>query len=187
MPIVFYTHPWMLSGLAALAVPLIIHLLLRRKKKRLRFSTLQFFVKQDQQSSQRRKLRNWLLLAMRLLLVALVVTAFARPFLPRGGASPAARQRRQAIFVLDRSASMLAVGTDGQRWTRAKELAQQALRSLDANDRAALVGCSSSHGDSVGVCRASFFGPNPRGRAAGLWHVEPGRGIAAGREACFDR
>ena len=142
MPIVFYTHPWMLSGLAALAVPLIIHLLLRRKKKRLRFSTLQFFVKQDQQSSQRRRLRNWLLLAMRLLLVALVVTAFARPFLPRGGASPAARQRRQAIFVLDRSASMLAVGTDGQRWTRAKELAQQALRSLDANDRAALVGCS---------------------------------------------
>jgi hypothetical protein len=143
MPIVLYTHPWMLSGLAALSVPVIIHLLLRRKKKRLPFSTLQFFVKQDQQSSQRRKLRNWLLLALRLLLVALLVTAFARPFLAQRGALPATRQRRQAIFVLDRSASMLAVGTDGQRWTRARELMQHALGALDGNDRAALVGCSS--------------------------------------------
>jgi hypothetical protein len=144
MPSVFYTNPWMLSGLAALAVPVIIHLLLRRKKKRLRFSTLQFFVKQDEQSSRRRKLRNWLLLAMRLLLVALLVTAFARPFQPQGGAMPGAQQRRLAIFVLDRSASMLAVGTDGQRWSRAKNLMQKALGALDANDRAALVGCSSS-------------------------------------------
>ncbi len=143
MPNMLYTHPWMLTGLAALAVPVIIHLLLRRKKKRLRFSTLQFFVKQDQQSSQRRKLRNWVLLAMRLLLVALLVTAFARPFLPRGGASALARQRRQAIFVLDRSASMWAVGTDGQRWRRATELMQKVLGALAAEDRAAVVGCSS--------------------------------------------
>jgi hypothetical protein len=144
VPSVFYTNPWMLSGLAALAVPVIIHLLLRRKKKRLRFSTLQFFVKQDEQSSQRRKLRNWLLLAMRLLLLALLVTAFARPFLPQGGAMPGARQRRLAIFVLDRSASMLAVGTDGQRWSRAKTLMQKALGALEANDRAALIGCAST-------------------------------------------
>ncbi len=142
MPTVFYTHPWMLSGLAALAVPVIIHLLLRRKKKRLAFSTLQFFVKQDQQSSQRRKLRNWLLLAMRLLLVALLVTAFARPFLPQGGASPASRERRQAIFVVDRSASMRAVGTDGQRWTRARDLMQKVLSSLEPEDRAALISCA---------------------------------------------
>jgi hypothetical protein len=138
-----YTNPWMLSGLAALGVPVIIHLLLRHKRKRLRFSTLQFFVRQDQQSSQRRKLRNWLLLAMRLLLVALLVTAFARPFLPQSGASPGAQPRRHAIFVLDRSVSMQAVGTDGQRWARAKELIQHVLGTLNANDRAALVGCSS--------------------------------------------
>ena len=143
MPLIFYTHPWMLSGLAALSVPVIIHLLLRRKKKRLRFSTLQFFVRQDQQSSQKRKLRNWLLLAMRLLLVALLVAAFARPFLAQRGALPGAQQRRQAIFVLDRSASMLAVGTDGQRWARAKELMQRTLGALNADDRAALIGCSS--------------------------------------------
>ena len=101
-------------------------------------------MKLDQQSSQRRKLRHWLLLAMRLLLVGLLVTAFARPFLPQGGVLPTARQRRQAIFVMDRSASMLAVGTDGQRWGRAKDLVQKALGALDANDQAALIGCSNS-------------------------------------------
>lgn len=142
MPGIFYTHPLMLSGLGALAVPVIIHLLLRRKKKRLRFSTLQFLMKHDQQSSQRRKLRNWVLLAMRLLLVALLVTAFARPFIPQGGPGLAPRQKRQAIFVLDRSASMLAAGMEGKRWTQAKELIQKTLAALDESDRAALVGCS---------------------------------------------
>jgi hypothetical protein len=142
MPGILYTHPLMLGGLAALAVPIIIHLLLRRKKKRLRFSTLQFLMKQDRQSSQRRKLRNWLLLAMRLLLVALLVTAFARPFVPQGGAGSSPRQKRQAIFVLDRSASMMVADTDGPRWSRAKELIQTTLAALDDNDRAALVGCT---------------------------------------------
>src|SRR6266487_925398 len=62
----------LLAGLAALIIPILIHLLLRRKKQRLRFSTLQFFLKLDEKASQRRKLRNLALLAVRLLLVALV-------------------------------------------------------------------------------------------------------------------
>ena len=40
-----FTNLTMLAGLGALAVPILIHLLLRRKKRRLRFSTLQFFAR----------------------------------------------------------------------------------------------------------------------------------------------
>lgn len=58
MPAVFFTNMALLSGLAALAIPILIHLLLKRKKQRLRFSTLQFFVKQDERASKRRKLRH---------------------------------------------------------------------------------------------------------------------------------
>src|SRR5260221_4316353 len=108
MPGIFFTQAWMLAGLAALSIPVVIHLLLRRKKTRLGFSTIQFFLKRDEQSSQRRRLRNWLLLSLRLLICTLLVLAFARPFLQHAGALDANRQKRQVIVVLDRSLSMRA-------------------------------------------------------------------------------
>src|SRR5438093_13335737 len=106
---VFFTNVALLAGMGALAIPILIHLLLKRQKQRLRFSTIQFFVRQDEQASKRRKLRNWLLLAVRLLLVALLVLAFARPYLKNTPAAAEARKRRVAVFNLDRSASMQAL------------------------------------------------------------------------------
>lgn len=79
MTSLFFTNTLMLAGMAALAIPILIHLLLKRKKKQVPFSTIRFFQLQDEQSSRRRKLRNWLLLALRLLIVTLLVLAFARP------------------------------------------------------------------------------------------------------------
>ena len=142
MPGLSFIHTLMLAGLTALVIPVLIHLLLKRKTTRLRFSTVQFFAPQDEQSSRRRRLRHWLLLSLRLLIVALLVLAFARPYLPQGRASDAARQRRQVVLVVDRSASMQAVGTDGPRWTRAKERMQSVIAGLRPEDRVALVGCS---------------------------------------------
>src|SRR2546427_4626769 len=120
MPPIFFTNSWMLAGLAALAIPVLIHLLLKRKKKRLRFSTLQFLFRHDQQSSKLRKLKHWLLLALRLLIFTLLVLAFARPYRPQSAAAAAARKRRQAISVLDRSASMQAGAAAGDRWRQAR-------------------------------------------------------------------
>jgi hypothetical protein len=138
-----FTNLGMLVGLGALAVPILIHLLLKRRTRRLRFSTLQFFQKQDEQSSQRRKLRNLLLLAVRLLLLTLLVLAFARPYLPGSQAAGARQQRRLAVFVIDRSASMQAADAGSPRWPRAREAAQKILADLTPDDRAALISCSS--------------------------------------------
>jgi hypothetical protein len=138
----WFANPWMLAGTAALTIPILIHLLLKRKKKRLRFSTLQFFQRQDEQSSQRRKLRNWLLLAIRLMIVALLVLTFARPFLTESQAGAGATPRRQVVLVLDRSVSMRTVGTAGSRWAQARELVNQIMRDLHPDDRLALVSCS---------------------------------------------
>lgn len=148
MPNIFFTNAFMLAGLAALSIPVLIHLLLKRKKKRLRFSTILFFLKQDEQASQRRKLRNWLLLALRLLVFTLLVLAFARPYLPKNAAGGGAEKKRQAIFLLDRSASMQATGTDGQRWAQTKERVQKAISELKPDDRAALIGCA-THAEVV--------------------------------------
>ena len=137
-----FTNFALLAGLAAIAAPIIIHLLLRRKSQRLRFSTVQFFIKQDEQSMRRRKLRNLLLLATRVLLFTLLVLAFARPFLPNQLAAADGRNRRQLVLLLDASASMHAVGTEGPQWRRATDLARQELGKLGLDDRAALVICS---------------------------------------------
>jgi hypothetical protein len=172
MPGLSFINAWMLAGLAALAIPVLIHLLLRRKKKRLRFSTLQFFEKHDEQSAQRRKLRHWLLLALRLLVVALLVLAFARPFRSRPGTPGAAPQPQQIVFVLDRSVSMQAAGTDGPRWVRAKERLQKVLGGLGADDRAALVGCAGRAEVLAG------FAPAPA-VARTLAELQPGWGGAS--------
>lgn len=131
----------MLGGLAAIAAPILIHLLLRRKSQRMKFSTVQFFAKQDEQSIRRRKLRNLFLLATRVLLFALIALAFARPLFP-GGAEVVAAERRQLVILLDTSASMQAEGPDGAQWTRALAAAQKELGELKMDDRAALVTCS---------------------------------------------
>src|SRR5947209_3016538 len=133
----------MLAGLTALALPVLIHLLLKRKKQHLRFSTLRFFRRHDEHSSQRRKLRNMLLLAVRLLLLAILVVAFARPFLSDNKAVANGQRRRLAVFVLDRSASMQATDGGAPRWTRAKDSIQKVLAELTPNDRAALIVCGS--------------------------------------------
>lgn len=142
MPSLFFTNALMLAGMAALAVPVLIHLLLKRRKKKLSFSTIRFFKQQDEQSSRRRKLRNWLLLALRLLIVSLLVLAFARPYSRQSQASAAGRKQHRVVFVLDHSASMLATGTEGQRWALAKERMQKAISSLESEDSVALIECA---------------------------------------------
>src|SRR4051812_38623977 len=143
-----FTNTAFLAGLAGLGIPVLIHLLLRRKSQRLRFSTVQFFVKKDEQSIRKRKLRNLLLLVSRLALFALIVLGFARPYLPLGGAAASAAKRQQVILLLDSSASMQAASPGGSQWIRAKELARQVLAGLHADDRAALI-TASTHSSTL--------------------------------------
>lgn len=141
MPPLFFTNPWMLAGLAALSIPILLHLLLRRKKRRVRFSTIQFFLRQDEQASARRKLRNWLLLALRLLICTALVLAFARPWLSGGAAAGQTRPQQELIVLIDRTLSMQANGPGTTKWEQAKDAARKLLAGLGPADRAALVGC----------------------------------------------
>lgn len=142
MPFLF-TNAFLLAALAGLGIPVVIHLLLKRKTQRLRFSTIRFFARQEEQASSRRKLRNLLLLALRLLILALIVLAFARPYLPIGAASAGERQRRQVVLVLDRSLSLQATDSGGSRWARALQGTREFLSRLHPEDRVALVTCAS--------------------------------------------
>ena len=88
------------------------------------------------QSVRRRRIRNWPLLLLRLAALALIVAAFARPFLRRQAlAAAAAGGAREVVVLLDRSYSM----GYGDRWTRATAAAREAIAGVGPADRASLV------------------------------------------------
>src|SRR6187455_1640885 len=135
-----FVAPLVLAGLAALAIPVLIHLVQREKKRVVEFPSLMFLQKIPYQSVRRRRIRDWLLLAMRLAALALIVLAFARPFFKRSELAAAAQSgAREAVILVDTSYSM----EYGDRWQKAKSAATDAIRGLGAGDRASLVFFSS--------------------------------------------
>lgn len=136
MPLSFLV-PAFLAGLAALAIPVIIHLSRRQTKEPVQFPSLMFLQKLPQQTEQRRRIHRWPLLLLRALALALLILAFARPFLdrrPEPGAVATAGNR-EVVVLLDRSYSMSA----GDRWDRAVAAADSVIGSVTGGDRGTLI------------------------------------------------
>jgi hypothetical protein len=132
---VAFLTPLFLLGLTALAVPVLIHLTQRERKSVVEFPSLMFLRKIPYESVQRRRIRDWLLLALRLGAIALIVMAFARPFLRGTDVAAAAGGARDIVVLLDRSYSMGYADT----WSRAQTAAAQAIQSATPADRISLV------------------------------------------------
>ncbi len=129
--------PWFLAGAAALAVPLYLHLLRRHTSDPQPFSSLMFFEQRTQSSIKHRRLRYLLLLALRLSLLALLVLAFAGPFINRPAVSAA--NDKLLMLVIDNSFSMRA----GSRLADAKRAAQSVLSSRNPAERAQVMALGS--------------------------------------------
>jgi hypothetical protein len=119
--------PWFLGGLAALGVPVFVHLLRKHVTTPRPVSSLMFFERGTQSSTRHRKLRYLLLFVLRFALLLLIVLAFANPFIRRASADA---NGRLLVIVLDNSFSMRA----GNRFALAK---QQALATLSAKPHSA--------------------------------------------------
>ncbi len=130
-----FLAPLFLLGLAALAVPILIHLTQRERKSVVEFPSLMFLRKIPYESVQRRRIRDWLLLALRLAAIALIVAAFARPFLRGSNLAAAPGGARDIVMLLDRSYSM----GYADSWSRAQRAAAQALESATPADRISVV------------------------------------------------
>src|SRR5688500_489429 len=131
-----FLTPLFLAGLAGLAIPVIIHLIQKERKNVVAFPSLMFLRKIPYQSVERRRIRNWPLLLLRLAALALIVMAFARPFLRREAlAVAAAGGAREVVILLDRSYSL----GYGDRWERARTAARDTVNGLGGADRGTVV------------------------------------------------
>lgn len=126
-----------LLGLAGL--PILFHFLLKQKRRQMMFSTLMFFQRTHPRLHARRRLRQLLILALRMLLIALAILAIARPSMEvSSGLSGAAS--KAVVVVLDNSGSMSGSAAEGKTKLEAvKEGADTLLAQLGAEVEAALV------------------------------------------------
>ena len=131
-----FLTPAFFLGLGAIVIPILVHLIQREKKRVIEFPSLMFVRRIPYQSVRRRRIRHWALLLLRAAAIALIVAAFARPFIRQGAAAAASLGgAREVVILLDQSASM----GYGDHWTRATNAARGVVRGLSPNDRATLV------------------------------------------------
>src|SRR5205085_7930726 len=102
--------PIFLAGLAAIALPVILHLRHREKDKPQEFPSLMFLQQLPIRTAERRKITDIPLLLLRVLALALIALAFARPVFSGQAAAEKAKRSRALIVLLDRSMSMSRTG-----------------------------------------------------------------------------
>lgn len=127
--------PAFLAGLAALAIPILLHLRHRDKDRPYRFPSLMFLEQLPIRTSQRQRITDWPLLLLRLLALALLVLAFARPVFTRRAALGGDTRAKAVVILLDRSLSMAHKAV----WPAAIDSARNVIAALGARDRVGVV------------------------------------------------
>src|SRR5580693_5644742 len=95
-----------LLALPLAALPVVLHLLFRKKSPVVMFSTIRFIQASVQRTAARKRVQKWLLLACRILLLALLIAAVAQPARLLGGAWSSTKNSSIAAIVVDTSYSM---------------------------------------------------------------------------------
>ncbi|CAN5896604.1 BatA domain-containing protein [soil metagenome] len=135
-----FLAPLMLAGLAALAVPIGIHLIGRRRAKIVKFSALDFLLATKRRTARKLRLRERMLLIVRVIACAAVVLALAKPFTSCERKGPqVTRGPQAAVLVIDDS---FAAGylIDGKPWlSSASAEARKILKQLGPEAEVAIV------------------------------------------------
>jgi hypothetical protein len=132
----YFKHPELLYALFLLVIPILVHLFQLRKFRTTEFTNVKFLKKAVLQTRKSSRLKKFLILCTRLLLLASVILAFAQPYFP-----PASGEIEDTSMViyLDNSHSMQAKGKDGVLLRRSiqdllEHLPQDEEVSLFTND-----------------------------------------------------
>ena len=141
-----FLSPGLLFGLLAASIPILIHLLNLRKLKKIDFSTLHFLKLIEKQKVRRVKLIQWLLMALRVLIIAMLVLGFSRPVIQDvriPGFTSASKT--SAVIVIDDSFSMEVVDGRGSYFNQVKNGVNLILSGLKEGDDVSILFTSESY------------------------------------------
>ena len=138
-----FLNPFVLFGLAAAAIPVLLHLLNLRKLRTVEFSSVRFLKELQKTSMRRLRIRQILLLIVRTMLIAAVVMAFSRPALrvSMGGFGSTGASSTM-ILILDDSPSMNYHDERGTAFARAAQAVSRLIDIAADGDRLFLVSLS---------------------------------------------
>jgi uncharacterized membrane protein len=128
-----FLNPLFLLGFAAIAAPIIVHLVRRTKAPRIEFPSLMFVRRVPQRTIRRRRLTNLLLLLLRCAAFLLLALAFVRPYFSSGQAE--GDKQRATVLLLDNSFSL----RFNNRFDQAKRRAEALVDEARGNERIAIV------------------------------------------------
>lgn len=134
-----FPAPIFLYLLPLASLPVVFHLIMKQKKRTVVFSTLMFFHRTDPKLNSHRKIRQWLLLLMRILLIAFILLALSRPeFVTSMGLGG----KVSVVAIIDNSASMSEgskYDADKSKLEFAREGARKLLLAMESDSKAAVV------------------------------------------------
>jgi len=132
-----FASPWFLLGILGIAVPIYLHLYYRKTPVRKDFPSLRLIRLSVEFVARRKKVRNLLLMALRIAAIILVVMSLARPFL---GQSASARNSSDTpaafVVLLDNSMSMGCTHQGISVFNTARARALEILDQMQPGDRA---------------------------------------------------
>ncbi len=117
-----------LIAAAAGLIPIVIHLLLRQKARRVHIGSLRFILPMLRQQRRMQRLRQWLLLLLRVAFCVLLALLFARPYWDTEAQEA---RLRETVLLLDTSASMRLAGSgDETAFDRAYRALRQRMAEI---------------------------------------------------------
>ncbi|VTS03963.1 VWA domain-containing protein [Tuwongella immobilis] len=139
-----------LTALAAISLPVVIHLLNRRRYQVVNWAAMRFLLAAQQQRVRKLRLESWLLLLVRILILLALILAMAavtpwadsiwRRLFPNAAVTlPASAIRTHRILVMDASYSMLTQTGEQTRWESAQKLASEWFQSAAPGDGFSLI------------------------------------------------
>lgn len=132
-----FLYPWALAGLAAAAIPLLLHFRAQRHPPTVEFPAVRYLQDAARRHERRLLLRHWLLLAVRTLLVMALVLAAAGPTAPLRDVGPHAPMA--LVLVLDNSLSSAVTAGGTERLEVLRSAARGLLARAAPGDRLWLI------------------------------------------------
>lgn len=134
-------HAILIATAALVGLPILLHLIMKQEPRRLLFPAIRFLEKRRKINQRKMRLRHFLLLLMRMLLIALFGLALFQPQLAGtlGGLNFGGEQPVAAVFVIDASPSMGYVSNDRTRLAEAKRRALELLDDLPSTSKVAIL------------------------------------------------
>ncbi len=135
-----FLNPFMLLGIAAISVPILIHLLNRHKIQRVAWAAMRFLKVSIEKNQKRMRIEDLLLLILRCVILAMLALALARPVLRSAlGGNLLGTGGVSAVLVIDNSLSMGDSDGVSTRFEQARQVAEKVLDSLPNGSSAALL------------------------------------------------